>query len=233
MKEVVQFIQGRADEQERNPFIQWLDDDTVPARDRLSKWLKNGSFFIMCFKDFNSLVLRYPDEEAERDERKKAINAHADQDATHWAWYLNDIRTLGLDDELRFTDTLKFIWGDHIETQRRAIYRFCHLAAKAEDPVLRYCLIKSIESFGQIIFGRVTKVSEIFLKETDIRLRYLGQHHLDAEKGGLHDQDKIEDMLMKLKLDGDTRRQGLSIAAEACDIIEARWVEFYESVADR
>ena len=231
MKAIIKFIDKRAEDQNQNPFIQWLDDESIPAKVRLSKWLLYGAFFIFGFKDLNSMILGYPESEAATDKIKKAINAHTKEDSTHWGWYLNDIKKLGLDKEMNFTETIQFLWADRTEVQRLATYRICQLAAQSQDPILRYCLIKSIESFGHVIFGSLTKVSEQYEKETNIELQYLGQTHFDTETGDLiHQEDNTEEMIMDMELDEATRKLGLEIARETCDLIERRWREFYECV---
>lgn len=231
MKEVIKFINKRSEDQRKNPFMEWLDDESISPKVRLSKWLLGGAFFIFGFRDLNSTILGYPESEAATDEIKKAINAHTEEDSRHWGWYLNDIKRLGVDREMRFTDTLKFLWGEAAEKQRFATYRICQLAAKSEDPILRYCLIKSIESFGHIIFGKMAKISSEFERESGIRLQYLGETHFARESGGLENQrDRTEQMILDTELDENTRKLALEIARETCDLIEGRWVEFYESV---
>ena len=233
MKEVIQFIDKRLEEQNENPFIQWLQDDSVPPRDRLTKWLLGGGFFISGFRDLNSMILGYPDEEAEQDEFKRAINAHTLEDSRHWGWYLNDIKRLGLDDPLKFTDALKLLWGRKLERQRYATYRICQLAAMSEDPILRYCLIKSIEAFGHVIFGRLCDVAKKYEEETGVRLEYLGETHYRKEPGKLTNQpneSKSENLMMNVRLDPEKRKLGLQIADETCGLIERRWIEFYDLV---
>ena len=72
MKEIIRLIDKRAEEQNENPFIQWLKDDSIPPKTRLTKWLLGGGFFISGFRDLNSMILGYPDEEAEHVEFKRA-----------------------------------------------------------------------------------------------------------------------------------------------------------------
>ena len=231
MKEIINFINKRSEEQNQNPFIQWLDDESIPPRVRLSKWLLGAGFFVLGFKDLNSMILGYPETEAATDPIKKAINAHTEEDSTHWGWYLNDIQQLGLDKEMKFTDCLKFLWGDPIKQQRLATYRICQLAEQSKDPILRYCLINAVEAFGEFIFGRMAKISSEFTKESGIELEYLGETHSSKECGRLESQaDQTEEIILDLKLDKQTRELGLDIATEACDLIEGRWIEFYEYV---
>lgn len=231
MKQVVRYIERRAQDGRRHPFIQWLEDESVPSRERLSKWLKDAAVFVFGFADLHSMILPYPESEAAGDEVKKAINSHAEEDANHWGWYLGDIQKLGLDQELKFSDTLQLLWGERTKMQRLATYRLCQLAGSAEDPMLRCCLIKAIEAFGEIIFETVARVSHQFEKETGIRLEYLGDIHAEREAGGLqHDEDEVEGRIFAIELDEARQSLGLEIAKETCDVIEKRWHEFHRSV---
>lgn len=66
MREVLTYIRKRTEEQHNHPFIKWLDDDSVPAREWLTRWFPNNAGFAMGFKNLNLMILRYPDEEARR-----------------------------------------------------------------------------------------------------------------------------------------------------------------------
>lgn len=233
MKEIIRHINSRVDDQKENPFIQWLEDDSIPPKKRLTKWLLGGGFFISGFRDLNSMILGYDEDEAKDDKLKQAINAHTAEDSTHWGWYLNDIKRLGLDEGMTFTESLEFLWGKPIRTQRWATYRICQLAAKSENPILRYCLIESIEAFGHVIFGRLCAVAQQYEKATGVRLEYLGEKHFQKEPGELMnqpDKNETERMMRNIELDPETRKLGLEIARETCDLIENRWKEFYALV---
>lgn len=236
MKQVIRRIEERGEGGKSHPFIQWLKNDAVPARERLSKWLQGAGIFIFGFSDLHKMVLPYPEAEAAADVFKMAINEHADEDSRHWGWYLGDLEKLGLDQEMRFSEALKLLWGKNQEsqedptyTQRWAIYRLCQLVDRANgDPLLRYCVIKSIEAYGSIIFRTTAEVSHQFAKETGIRLDYLGDIHADKEDGGLqHDESGIETRIFSIELDGPKRTLANEIAEEACNVIEKRWDEFY------
>lgn len=231
MRQVVRYIEGRGQDGRRNPFIRWLEDESVPVRDRLSLWLQGAGIFVFGFRDLHDMILPYSESEAAVDDVKKAINAHAKEDSDHWGWYLNDLKALRLDHEMKFTDALDLLWGEKTYMQRLATYRLCQLVARAQDPVLRYCLIKAIETFGEIIFSTLARVSHRFEEETGIRLEYLGDIHAATESGGLQD-DKchVEARVFSIELDEPKRAVALEIARETCDVLEKRWFEFHEWV---
>lgn len=229
MKQVNDYIEQRGRDGREHPFILWLEDEKVPIRERLSKWLQGAGIFVFGFSDLNLMVLPYPQLEPGSDVFKEAINEHAKEDANHWGWYLGDLKKLGLDKKMKFSDVLRMLWDKNTYMQRFAIYRICQLVERANgDPVLRYCVIKSFEAFGEIIFGTAARVSKRFEKETDIRLDYLGEVHAQKESGGLqHDENEQELRILSTKLDATKRRIGMEIATETCDLMEERWNEFY------
>lgn len=232
MRDVIRFIEARAAEQRRNPFIGWLEDESIPARERLTRWLPTAAIFVFGFRDLHDMALVYPREEAEADEVKAAINAHVEEDANHWGWYLHDLRELGLDAEMRFTEVLRLLWSDDTRAQRFATYRLCQLADRAQDPLLRYGLIKAIEAFGQIIFETASQVARQLEADGGVKLQYLGEVHSQRESGGLQRVDaECQARIEASLLDPERRERALAIAAEVCDLIEARWIEFHKRVA--
>ena len=228
MREIRRYIEGRTAQQRGSPFITWLSDDTVPARDRLTRWLPCAAPWVFGFNDLNGVLLAYPEDEAERDPYKRAINAHVQEDAHHWPLYIEDLRLLGLDTPLAFPDVLQFLWGNETRSQRLAVYKLSVLAARAEAPLMRYCLIAALESFAHLLFATLQKVAMPFAQETGPELHYLGTVHADKEPGHLANQtDAVEAQMAAEVLDEATRAQGLDIARQVCDLIEDRWVELH------
>ena len=229
MKEVLRFVEMRVADGRQHPFIMWLDNDKIPAKDRLTRWLQTAAIFVFGFKDIHSMVLPYPQSEANTDEIKHAINAHAEEDSNHWAWYLSDLKKLDLDQTQTFTESLRYLWSEQTSMQRFATYRLCQLIDRAQDPVIRYCIVKAIEAFGEIIFQTTTRVSKELLNETGIKLDYLGEIHSERESGGLQkDVSQVEKKISAIELDFTKRKQCVELADETCTIIENRWHEFYK-----
>ncbi len=229
MRTVLEFIESRVNEQGKTPFIQWLHDDSVPCRDRLSLWYYSCARFAFDFADLNNMIMRYPEAELEQDPLKRAINNHTDEDGKHWPMYLSDLKNLGLDKQMNFSDALKFLWGKETFQQRKAFYRMCQLASQNEHPILRYCIMESTEMFGHFLFKELAHISAQFTRETGIELHYLGPTHFVKEPGHLANQeDNTEENLWNITLESSMREKTLLISSEVCDLIEARWHEFYQ-----
>jgi hypothetical protein len=228
VQEVLRYIEQRTAQQQNGPFILWLSDDTVPARDRLTRWLPCAAPWIFGFMDLNGELLRYPDDEARKDPYKRAINDHLAEDSQHWSFYLDDLRDLGLDALLKFPDLLQFLWGNETRHQRMAVYRLSALAARDHDPLLRYCLIASLESFAHLLFARLQHVSMSLGLETGRELLYVGSVHAAKEPGHLaNQQDDMEAKISAEVLDRSRREEARDIARQVCDVIDERWLELH------
>ena len=228
MKTTLSRVEARAAEVQRHPFLLWLADGTVPARRRLSAWLPEAAFFVFGFRDLNAEVLRYPEAEAILCPRKRAINQHLAEDATHWPWYLQDLRTLGLDRTLSLGEALRFLWGNDTAAQRRAVYRMCALAERAQAPAQRYALIAALEAVAHRLFGQLVPLAREFQQDTGKPLVYLGPKHFERETGHLtHQTGEAEALFQALELDPVERAIAMQAAEEVVSLIEARWSEFH------
>lgn len=228
MKNVIEYIGKRTAALESNPFILWLSDERIPARDRLSGWLSCAAFFVLGFMDLNAEVLKYPDGEAAADPRKKAINNHLAENSNHWRWYLSDLQKLELDWTIKFSEALRFLWSNETKAQRLATYELCKLAGRADDPVVRYSLLAALEAYAHLLFATLLRVSETFERQTAIGLAYLGPVHFKREPGHLANQhDDTEDVLRVCELTETTRALAMDVAGKIADLIDSRWREFH------
>jgi len=185
MKTIIKIVQERVKQQDQADFIQYLKNNDIPATQRLTSWYQGAAIFAFGFKDLNNLIFKYPESEAQQDKLKKVINQHCVEDGNHWPMYLKDLSILGLDVSQPMSETLKMLWGKKTERQRLAVYRLIQMAEIAKGPLERYCLIETIEIFGNYIFGVFTQVSKGYSAETGKAPHYLGEKHLDKETGML------------------------------------------------
>ncbi|MCA0243451.1 MAG: hypothetical protein LCI02_21625 [Proteobacteria bacterium] len=228
MQALLDRIETRATATADHPFIRWLDDPAIATRQRLAGWLPAAAFFVFGFRDLNAEVLPYPAAEAAACPYRRAINRHLAEDATHWGWYLHDLRLLGADDTLPFSAALRRLWSDEHAEQRRAVYRLCMLAGQSSEPALRYALISALEAVAHRLFATVQRVAQQHEDETGFELSYLGQRHLEREPGHLtHQADAEVDLFATLPLDDLQTARAESIAEQVIAIVETRWHEFH------
>lgn len=230
MQQVLRFVEQCTAQQRNNPLITWLSDGSVPERDRLMRWLPCAAPWVFGFMDLNGTLLRYPAEEARRDPYKRAINAHLDEDANHWVFYIQDLRALRLDASLPFPEVLQFLWGEETRSQRMATYELTALTASATEPLLRYSLILALEALAHLVFETLRHVSEPFSRRTGLELIYIAEEHADLEPGHLTRQaDATEAQMQAEVLDEPTRQRALDIVGRVRDAISDRWIEMYRS----
>lgn len=228
MQNVLATIADRALTLRHHPFLNWLRDTSLPAKHRLTTWLPNAAPFVFGFMDLNAEVLRFPTVDAAQDPRKAAINAHLAEDAMHWPWYLHDLQQLGVDRVQPFSASLRQLWGPDTVAQRRAMYRLCALAAQADTPELRYVLIAALEAVAHQLFRTVLDVAREYEAETAATLLYLGPKHFEREPGHLtHQSDEADALLRDVEFDAATAARATQLAMAVCDVIEARWLEFF------
>lgn len=165
-----------------NDFIRYVaKDDKIKSA---KAFLPYMSFFGNSFSDINTMVLPYKDPQG--DELKQAINAHSEEDATHLFMLWDDLthcqdrlEEMGL---TSFQDTLKFLWSEDMYRTRELGYEMARVAALADKPVQRYCMIRVMEELGQVFLKNVASRVEL---EKGKPSKFLGQHHLDMEDGCL------------------------------------------------
>jgi len=223
MKIVLEYIKKRSDDHRRHPFIQWLDDESIPVKQRLSLWYPYSSYFIMSFNDLSGLIFPYSEKEIALDERKKLITEHCRDDATHKGLFFRDLQALGLDKEMKFSEFLDFMWGEEELDSRLFVYRICSLVDQAENPLLRYCMLACIEFHVQVLFGKLVELSKKYYKESGIKLEFMGERHMSDEIECIYDLEngdaKDVSLFTNEKLDDISRQTALNIAQYMCDQI--------------
>jgi len=204
----------------KHPWIQQMEEIDIPARDKLIAWLPSITVFSMNFKDYCNIILKYPANEAKIHPLKATINEHATEDGTHWRWLMTDLETLNANVTLDAVSFFKNFWSKDVQMPRRVFYDLVVLAHEAKDPILRYCLITAFEQVGNVEFTAMTAVADKFEAETGKQLLYIGQHHLDHEKGHLENsQHKInEEEFWNQEVDADTLTEALRIVNRVFDI---------------
>lgn len=230
MKDVLKYIEVQTAKLKENPFVRWLSDESIPPKERLSKWLPCFAYFVFAFKDLNE-VMKYPDDEAKVESLKKGINDHCDEDSTHWPWFITDFKELKLDQNMNFSKALQFLWGNETKAQRISVYKLCKLSTRAENPLLRYSLIEALEAGAHLFFSTIFNVSQNFKEETGVELLFLGATHFEREPGHLVNQpDAIEKMFDEKVLEEDMKSQAIEIARSVFDITDTLWRGLYQFV---
>ncbi len=221
MKEVVSYIRSRKKHIQKNhPFIQWLGDESYPVEQRLGAWLPRLSALVMGFRDLNTYVFVYPEEEAELDKRKLWINNYVKRLYASGLPYEEDLARLGMDKTMSFEEVLLFLWNKNKDGDRNFFYRICALAYQNTDPILRYCQLLAIDDLIEnVLFNKTREVVEDYVAAGgEDYFHYLGKLPPD-----LYSHEFIKETLTPEKRD-----KALAVAKEMMDQIEQRWHGFLQ-----
>lgn len=217
---ILDVIQRRRSAFEQHPFIRFLRDEGLPAQQRLA-YAPYASHFVLTFADFNREFLREDEPDTSRQEM---VNRHADEDATHYAWFLHDLDVLGFNPECRFTDALSFLWND-LGKHARAMGHFVIAATRDTSAPMRLVIIEALEAQGNVWLTATVQAASSH-PDRD-KLRYFSQSHLDRETGHAigSDVDEIHSTVLptELRARAETLVHGIFDHTEAfCDEILRR-----------
>lgn len=210
MKFILNHIENKTAVYAQHPLYVHLRDESVAAEKRL-QFVPGLAHFVMSFADIYGLVLR---EEPARDRYQELVNAHTYEDGGHWKWFLADLKTLGQDPQVRFTDSLRFLWGERTAPIRMLTYHMSRLglgASSLEKLVLVHC----IEASGKVALGSVTAAAVQVARQVGRDLIYFGTHHIDTEMHHTLEDHAVHDELGDVVLETSLRPALLGIVDQA------------------
>ncbi len=222
MKSVLELIEKRRRKYEDHPYIRYLLDDSRSPQERLA-YAPFASHFVLTFSEFNRYFLH--SERGSRDMHQQSVDKHAKEDSRHYAWFLEDLQSLGYDAECRFTDALRFVWGD-LGRRTRELGYYAIGVARDADPEIRLVIVEAMEAMGNVWLRATLEAAK---KHPNYeRLIYFGQYHLDRETG--HAIGSEHEEIARIDL-GDRRRAGaIPIVHGLFDRMEAFNQEILERV---
>jgi hypothetical protein len=208
MRTLLRYIDDKTTEYEKLPLFEFLRDDSVDARARLG-FVPCLAHFVMTFADLYALVLR---DEPARDDYQKLVNAHTYEDGGHWKWFLSDLAVLEMDEPARFSEALRFIWGDATVKTRMLAYEMCRLGLGASS-LHKLVLVHCIEAAGKVSLTAGAPVGRAVAQRLGRKLVYFGPHHLDTESDHTLEDDSVRRSLDEVVID-DTARAELKILVD-------------------
>jgi len=145
----------------------------------------------LTFRDLNTMYLPYP---IPKNAFEAELNAHCEEDATHWTMLLDDLRALGIDRPILTSDVIRFIWSDLTRPSRRYMYSVCKAAWDAGDDVfLRFAFLEANEAMVGLYFDAVETAARRCAEQTGITLRYFGGEHMERENAAAVSSSLFED----------------------------------------
>ncbi|WP_447873020.1 hypothetical protein [Serratia fonticola] len=165
-------------------FFKFLKNRTIPLSQRLA-FLPNIAHFVMSFSDINKFILPFKNPS---NPLEYAVNKHAQEDANHWPWFLNDLQNISLNKPDSFTDCLKFLWSENIENSRLLTYQLIKLLAD-KPAKMKLVIIDVMEATGNATFEVLSQIT----KDSEFPLQYCGNLHFSHETG--HSIGSGEDLI--------------------------------------
>ncbi|MCG6137928.1 MAG: hypothetical protein MET45_25380 [Nostoc sp. LLA-1] len=219
MKEVTAFIKKKKQEFAQTPFMKFLQDKSIDPRQRLA-WAPAFAPFAMSFKDFNRNVLR---KEPATSKLQEMINQHTYEDGRHWVWFLQDMKVMGYDQSINFTDTLKFLWAEETIKVRQMAYNLFAICTFEEDIVMKLVVVESIEATGNVALYEIAQVAKELQQITKQHHPYFGESHFAKETGHIQaDMDDVEYFVESIELTESQMKKAFTLVEKVfADFTEA------------
>ena len=220
MKEVLALIKQKKQEYTQLPLHEFLRDTSIDPRQRLA-WAPCFAPFAMNFKDINKYVFW---KEPAGSKIQEMINKHTEEDGRHWKWFLEDMGKLGIDQSIKFSDALRFLWGEETLKTRQVSNELFALCHSLDDPLLMLVVIEVIEETGNVSLCEVSRVSQELQKITNQKYRYFSTSHYSVEDGHIRGGiDDVVEFLESIQLTEEQR-------TKAFELVEKIFAGFSESM---
>jgi hypothetical protein len=173
--------------------------------------------FVMSFWEVNKYFFR---EEPTNDPIQALVNAHSYEDDHHFLWYYEDLEKLGLNNSMKYVDTLKFIWGQENEKARKVCYKLAAYAYKAE-PILKLAIIEANEATGNVFLSITAGIAQELQNITGENYLYFGKYHVAVETGHAMGTPEIESLIENIEI-------SVEMQDKACQLVEEVFAAFTE-----
>jgi hypothetical protein len=206
MRHVFGHIARKSAEFADEPLFVYLRDVNVDPDEKL-RFVPWAAHFVMTFADLYHFFL--PSEKP-RDRYEELANIHLAEEGSHWKWYLADLTNIGMDPNMRFTEALRFLWGDTTIKTRRLAYEICKLSAGLNS-LQRLVMVNAIEATGRVTLEALIPAGIEVGVRSGLHLVYFGNHHLDTERQHTLEDEGVHRSLEEVVLDETTRSESFSI----------------------
>ncbi len=218
MQAVTELRDARQAALQEHPFFAWLRSGGVPL-DRRLDFAPAAALFIMQFRDMNLWALSYPEP---RNEYEWVITRGTFEDRQHSRMFVDDWRSLGLDERLgwRASDMLWWLFvSDQQELMRRSGMDFLRFAvADGGNPLIRFAHSEAGEATGHVFLSQSAPIAAALAKATGRDYRYFGSYHLERESGHVANTEGLFEVRV---LDEPDRAAALRASAGMFDLFEA------------
>jgi hypothetical protein len=215
MKEVLEFVDQKKQEFAQLPLFKFLHDSTIDPRQRLS-FAPIFAPFVMGFGELNSFVFR---EEPTDHPIQLLVNQHSREDDSHWVWFIEDLKQLGIDVSMRFTDTLKFLWGKDTHASRHAIYELYRHTYKA-PPLQKLVVIEAVEAIADVFLEATSCAAHDLQAFTNQDYPYFGDLHVSSDSTHTLYLPEVKQRIEDLQLTAEAKREAFEFVEQVFQMFE-------------
>jgi len=206
MQDILEYIKQQEKNFSQLPFFDFLKDSSIDPYQRLA-WFPCLAHFAMSFKDLNNDILQH---KSSHNPLQHIINRHSIENSNHWKWYLKDLESLGIDQMMRFSDFLKFIWSDKTLNTRRLSNNLIAMCRYETDILLKIVIIEAIEAAGSPVQSAMAQVSEELRVITNKKYFYFSSHHTQVDSTQFDmEYEESENFLLNLELNAEQKAKAL------------------------
>jgi hypothetical protein len=194
MQAIQTLIETKQHELAAHPFFGQFHDEA--PFDQVMGFAPKLAFWVMAFQD----VLRLNESLVTEAFFRKIAMHHRVEDSGHDAWFLHDMRQLGvpqLDVALLFDAQQTAV--------RDATYSLVAEVLQAKDDSVRIALLLALEGAGHVFFRRVSGF--VGVHGNSHKLKYFSSHHLDVEQDHELFQDGSESDMEAIRLSDITKHR--------------------------
>jgi hypothetical protein len=175
MRRILAHIHSCSERFAQEPMFEYLRDERIDPEQRLC-FMPMMAHFVFSFMDMNKYILR---NESIDTPYQRLVNIHSYEDASHWPWWIGDLKAAGLDKMCSFTDAMLFTWSDATRRSRMLTYDFIAIAARA-TPVQLLAIVETVESTGYKFLSTTADVCRELGADPYV---YYGTKHSTVESG--------------------------------------------------
>jgi hypothetical protein len=206
MEELLALIKEKQKVFAQAPFFDYLRDTKINPNDRMA-FAPCLAFFIMSFSELNRYVIR---QEPTVDPIQALVNHHTYEDEDHWIWFLEDLKKLGYDESVKFTEAIRFLWSDETRVQRDFVRWMFQEGADA-SPLHRILFVEVMEVTAAS-FLEVSSALVAELKNSEgYDCRFFGETHSLVDSSHTMDTDESRSFIYGLEVTPEQRKEALRI----------------------
>lgn len=215
MEELLALIKEKQNKHAQIPLYRYLRDTKISPIERMA-FAPCFSYFVMSFSELNRDILRV---EPTTDPIQELVNHHTYEDEDHWIWFLEDLKKLGYDESIKFTEALRFLWSDETRAQREVV-RWMFGEGAAASPFNRMMMMESIEAIADIFLNITRSIAEELQILDGRDCRYFGNMHTVVDSNHTMYTPESQSFLGDIQLTSEEKEEALRIIDKTFSMFE-------------